>query len=135
MRKDNLLMDMTDNVIDLSQARVALQTGGTSIDENWLKALSPGAVFLCERKDMPKQPMKHLVKDLYCVLAHKELHANLMQRLPDGRQADFWFNTLEFSRANLLGEIIAQVDPTGVISEEEQEAPKKETDNDGDRSV
>lgn len=117
------LIDSEDNIINLEEARKALMTGGSNGDENWLKNLSVGTVFLCRPKNRPKDV---LAFDLFCVLDHKEKHSNLMQKIPDGRQADFWFNTLEFSRSNNFGEIIAEV-KLGYADEapgEEQETPE-----------
>lgn len=124
MEKEQLLIkidDKTDNIINFKDARTALLTGGTTIDDNWLKALPVGTVFLAKRKDQPKDV---LVLDMYCVLEHKTVTSNLMQKIPDGRQADFWFRSLEFSRKNEWVETIAEVE----LVYDHSKSPEEETD-------
>ena len=111
MQKEQILTDLNTkedkNVIDFATARLALSTGGTVSDENWLSNLPINTVFVSKRYDQPKDM---LVCDLYCILEHKKVTSNLLLKTPDNRQLDVWFETLEFSRKNKCIEVIATVE-------------------------
>lgn len=121
-----------DNVVDLREARKGLITGGDGGDEDWLAKLPAGTVFVCRRKTAPKE---QLFYDTYCVLSHKFGFATLMQKIPDGRTFEFPFNSLEFSRNNNWGAVLAQVEVPENFEKQEEETPSEETNNDGDRTI
>src|SRR5690348_14224833 len=92
-----------DNVVDFETAKTALITGGPVGEENWLKDLEPGTIFLARRANRGAQDL--LALDMYAVLEHLELSTNLLQKIPTGQEVDLWFDTLEFSRKNKLQEV------------------------------
>ena len=111
MNKGVVLKNMEDNVVDFEATKQLMlkTTGGEPpLGENWLKALEQGTVFLSRPKPKQGQP-KQPFCDQFCVIDHKELSSNLIQKMPTGQQVDIWFPTLEFSRSNDFIEIIAQV--------------------------
>ena len=138
MNKERILKDINEkdnNVVNFDEIRRNIQTGGSGIDENWLKALPKGTVFLCKKRNTPKD---NLVCELFAVIEHKVLHTNLMQKIPNGQQADFWFNSLEFSRAFILGEVIAEITfdySAEQAAFEEQQETLETTDGTSDRTV
>jgi len=123
MKKEHNLVKLEDkenNVVNFEEIRKAV-TGGFDGDENWLKSLSVGTVFVAKRKDAPKEI---LFCDLFCVLDHKDKVSNLLQKIPNGQQADLWYKSLEFSRKNELIEVIAEVKLEYDLSKKEQEEPE-----------
>ena len=142
---------LTDNVIDLEQAKKFLQQtagGEPPLGDNWLTSLKTGTIFLSRPKQ--KGGVKQVYCDQFCVVEHKEITTNLLQKTPTGQQIDIWYPSLEFSRNNDYIETIAQVNfgyseeqlkvdenlpevsPTDV---EEEGANNDGNDGDGGRSV
>ncbi len=99
---------LTDNVIDFTNAKVALGGKGPT-DENWLKNLKPGTVFLARPKTKMNQE-KPIILNKYWVLEHKTMSSNLMVATPDRNQMNIWTPTLEFSRQFELIEEIGYVE-------------------------
>lgn len=123
-----------DNVVDFATAKNLLKTAGGEPPqgENWLRDLPPGTVFLSRPKPnqgKPKQPYC----DQFCVIEHKTVTTNLVQKMPTGQQVDIWFPTLEFSRTNDFIEITAQVkfDYTEEQMKIDENLPEEGESNDG----
>lgn len=129
MQKGPNILEKEDNIVDFSTARKALITGGPTGEENWLKLLPKGTMFVCKRRNAPKDM---LALELYFVLEHKETVSNILQKIPTGQQADLWVDSLEFSRFYVHKEDLAHVEleygPDGL--EEKEETEKTEDGND-----
>ena len=106
-----------DNIIDFNAIRSGLAPGGPGGEENWLKTLPKGTMFVCKRRNAPKD---HLALELYFVMEHKDLTSNILQKIPTGQQADLWVDSLEFSRAYLYKETVATVELEYQYDKEEQ---------------
>ncbi len=104
-RKEDYL---TDNVIDMNSFKTAVGGKGPT-DENWLKNMKPGTVFLARPKTKMGQE-KPIVLNRYWVIEHKTMSSHLMVATPDKNTMDLWTPTLEFSRQFELIEEIGYVE-------------------------
>lgn len=107
MKKGTNILENEDNVVDLTQVRKGLLGGPAGTDENWLLTIPKGSVFVCKRKNAPKDL---LALDLFFCIDHKDTVSNLIQKAPTGQQADLWVNSLEFSRFYKFEKTIATVE-------------------------
>jgi hypothetical protein len=128
-------MNENTNIIDLKQAKTNLiATGYSGSDENWLKNLPKGTVFVCKKKNQPKEM---LALDLYFVIEHQDTVSNLVQKIPTGQQADLFVDSLEFSRYYTYKATVATVglEFDGLAEAEAKEEPVSETTDDSPRPV
>jgi hypothetical protein len=117
MNKEQILIKEDDNIIKFDPNRKALSFGGRDGDDNWLRNLKPGTIFLARDNQTPKE--LSLMK--YLLIEHKDVSSNLLLALQKGEQVDIWVSTLEFSRRMKMVEILGEVEVT-LKSEEETEA-------------
>jgi hypothetical protein len=123
MKKEQKLTDLDDNVIDLTNIRKALSTGGKDSDENWLATLNKNTVFLArDKSQQPNSPNRPLMLETYMLTDKREVSSELIVKMPDGQQINIWVPTLEFSRRKELIEILAELE----IAEQETEVPNEQ---------
>lgn len=118
----------SDNVVNLDTLRKSLASSEPP-DENWVKNLPVGTIFLSLPLNAPKD---RIVLDVFAVIEHKTMSVCLAQKIPDGRQVDVWFSALAFSRANKLHEVIAYVT---FGYDEEPEAPSEPSEEEGSEEL
>lgn len=135
MVKEGKLMEKqenTDNVIDLSgekknrQPILALGGSNTS-EENWLRSLKEGTVFLAKDKKTDND----IQLGKYLVAQHFEHTTALIIAMPNQEQMEIYVTTLPFSRKFKLVETIGFFPPHEIEQEQEEE----HTDGDSNRSV
>jgi hypothetical protein len=140
LKKLNIETNTDENgVVDLGKVRHGLLTGGGGPDENWLKDLKQGDVFVAKRKKAPPGMQDNIAQEIFWVMEHKNDLSNLIQKMPDNRQFDLWFNSLEFSRTYTLSGVVTNIQLNYKTVQDEIDNPSEEKEeensDDGTGSV
>lgn len=121
------ILDKDGNVYDFAtekQKRLAPATGGGGGDEDWLKNLPKGSVFIA-RQRVPKGQIRPWLGTLYLVAEMHENSAILKCMTPEDRTLKLPVHILDFSRQNEYIETIAILEYEDAPMEEEQDNGKE----------